>query len=39
MTDGYGAWWHVGIAGNSASESVQEAYKQKEVHLAQARKY
>ena len=39
MTDGYGAWWHVGIAGNSASESVQEAYKQKEIHLAQARKY
>ena len=39
MTDGYGAWWHVGIAGNSASESVQEAYKQKEAHLAQARKY
>ena len=39
MTDGYGAWWHVGIAGNSASESVREAYKQKEAHLAQARKY
>ena len=39
MTAGYGAWWHVGIAGVSDSEAVREAYKQKEAHLAQARKY
>lgn len=39
MTDGYGAWWHVGIADNSDSQSVREAYKQKGAHLAHARKY
>ena len=39
MTDGYGAWWHVGIASVSEKESVREAYKKKEENLAKARKY
>ena len=39
MTDGYGAWWHVGIASTSAKESVQNAYKAKEENLSKARKY
>lgn len=39
MTDGYGAWWHVGIASTSEKASVNEAYKQKEENLSKARKY
>lgn len=39
MTDGYGAWWHVGIAEHSDAETVNEAYKRKEAYLAEARKY
>ena len=39
MTDGYGAWWHVGIASTSAKESVQAAYKNKAENLSKARKY
>lgn len=39
MTDGYGAWWHVGIAATSAKTSVQEAYLEKEKNLKKARKY
>lgn len=39
MTDGYGAWWHVGIAGCSAYQTVTAAYNEKEAHLAEARKY
>ena len=39
MTDGYGAWWHVGIASVSGKESVCEAYKSKEENLSKARKY
>ena len=39
MTDGYGAWWHVGIASTSAKESVRNAYKSKEENLSKARKY
>lgn len=39
MTDGYGAWWHVGIASTSAKESVREAYKNKSENLSKARKY
>lgn len=39
MTDGYGAWWHVGVPEVSASESVQEAYKNKEFNRKKARKY
>ena len=39
MTDGYGAWWHVGIAGASEKKSVMDSYKQKEENLKKARKY
>ncbi|MBQ7638124.1 MAG: 3D-(3,5/4)-trihydroxycyclohexane-1,2-dione acylhydrolase (decyclizing) [Clostridia bacterium] len=39
MTDGYGAWWHVGIASTSGKESVNEAYKAKAENLSKARKY
>ncbi len=39
MTDGYGAWWNVGIASVSGKESVREAYKNKAENLSKARKY
>ncbi|TYT76625.1 3D-(3,5/4)-trihydroxycyclohexane-1,2-dione acylhydrolase (decyclizing) [Treponema phagedenis] len=39
MTDGYEAWWHVGIAETSNSKSVQNAYKNRITHLDSARKY
>lgn len=39
MTDGYGAWWHVGIASTSGKQSVQDAYKEKSENLSKARKY
>lgn len=39
MTDGYGAWWHVGIGKSQTIPSVQSAYENKELHLKQARKY
>ena len=39
MTDGYGAWWNVGIASTSKKPSVQEAYKNKTENLSKARKY
>ena len=39
MTDGYGAWWHVGLASTSESLSVKSAYEQKEENLSKARKY
>lgn len=39
MTDGYGAWWNVGIASVSEKVSVQEAYKNKTENLNKARKY
>ncbi len=39
MTDGYGAWWNVGLASVSESESVREAYKNKTENLKKARKY
>lgn len=39
MTDGYGAWWHVGIAETSNNPKVQLAYKEKEQNLQAARKY
>ena len=39
MTDGYDAWWHVGIASSSEIPGVQEAYRRKEENLAKARKY
>ena len=39
MTDGYGAWWNVGLASVSEIESVREAYKNKTENLKKARKY
>lgn len=39
MTDGYGAWWNVGIASVSDKDSVKEAYKNKSENLNKARKY
>ena len=39
MTDGYGAWWHVGIASTSAKESVNTAFENKEENLKKARKF
>lgn len=39
MTDGYGAWWHVGIASISKSEAVKQAYEDKNKNLKEARKY
>ncbi|MBD5460830.1 MAG: 3D-(3,5/4)-trihydroxycyclohexane-1,2-dione acylhydrolase (decyclizing) [Lachnospiraceae bacterium] len=39
MTDGYGAWWHVGVASTSRNEAVRDAYAGKEENLKKARKY
>ncbi len=39
MTDGYGAWWNVGIASVSQKQSVQAAYMNKKENFDKARKY
>lgn len=39
MTDGYGAWWHVGVASTSENEKVREAHERKKENLKKARKY
>lgn len=39
MTDGYDAWWHVGVPEVSESKKVQSAYESKEENLGKARKY
>lgn len=39
MTDGYGAWWHVGLASVSKSESVNKAFIEKEKNRKEARRY
>ncbi len=39
MTDGYGAWWHVGISSTSEKDAVKAAYKNKEENLSKARKF
>lgn len=39
MTNGYEAWWHVGVAAVSSNSKVQEAYQNKENQLKTARKY
>ncbi len=39
MTDGYGAWWHVGIASTSSKESVNTAFENKQENLRKARKF
>ncbi len=39
MTDGYGAWWNVGMAMESKSESVREAADEVLKYRKEARKY
>lgn len=39
MTDGYGAWWHVGLAETSENEKVRSACENKRKNLEKARKY
>ena len=39
MTDGYGAWWNVGVASVSEMESVRDAYKNISENLKNARMY
>ncbi len=39
MTDGYGAWWHVGIGDSATSQKIREAHQKKEENLEKARKY
>jgi len=39
MTKGYSAWWNVGVAEVSNSESVQKAYKENQIQLRKARLY
>ena len=39
MTDGYGAWWHVGIASTSSNKAVNAAYENKQENLKKARKF
>ena len=39
MTDGYGAWWHVGLAGVSENQAVVDSFNEKEKNLKKARKY
>jgi len=39
MTDGYGGWWHCGLAAANASEAGQAAYESKEAELKKARPY
>ncbi|MBQ4046000.1 MAG: 3D-(3,5/4)-trihydroxycyclohexane-1,2-dione acylhydrolase (decyclizing), partial [Lachnospiraceae bacterium] len=39
MTDGYGAWWDVGMSMAAIKESAQEAAKDVIEHRAEARKY
>ena len=39
MTDGYGAWWHVGAAAQAEKQSVRDAYENMVEMLAKARKY
>ncbi|WP_419955245.1 3D-(3,5/4)-trihydroxycyclohexane-1,2-dione acylhydrolase (decyclizing) [Neobacillus niacini] len=39
MTNGYDAWWHVGVAEVSKKESIQTAFTEKETALVKARAY
>lgn len=39
MTNGYGAWWRVGVAELSEKDGVKKARKELEDHLSEARKY
>ena len=39
MTDGYGAWWHCGVAAVPANDAEREAFEKKEEGLKRARRY
>lgn len=39
MAEGYGAWWHFGVASTSKSEQTQQACKDKDAKLQNARMY
>ena len=39
MTDGYGAWWHVGIGDSDRNAGIHAAYEDKVTHLVKARRY
>lgn len=39
MTDGYGAWWNVGVASVSENAAVCDAYAEKQKQLKKARQY
>ncbi|PLR80014.1 3D-(3,5/4)-trihydroxycyclohexane-1,2-dione acylhydrolase (decyclizing) [Bacillus canaveralius] len=39
MTDGYDAWWHVGVAEVSEQENVQKAFEAKQQKLQTAKQY
>ena len=39
MSEGYDAWWRVGVAEVSKSERVQAAYEEMQENIAKARLY
>ncbi|MDR3313684.1 MAG: 3D-(3,5/4)-trihydroxycyclohexane-1,2-dione acylhydrolase (decyclizing) [Oscillospiraceae bacterium] len=39
MTDGYGSWWHCGLAAITANETERAAYEKKEEELRKAKQY
>lgn len=39
MTDGYGAWWHVGIGKSETNKAIMNAFEHKQKNLLDARKY
>lgn len=39
MTDGYDSWWNVGVAEVAEKDSILAAFKDKQSHLEQAKKY
>ena len=39
MTDGYGAWWHVGVPAVSVNENVNKSFEEKENNRSKARRY
>lgn len=39
MTDGYNAWWHVGIGDNNTNDKIKGTYENKVKYLDAARKY
>ncbi|MBP2966841.1 thiamine pyrophosphate-dependent enzyme, partial [Acinetobacter baumannii] len=39
MTDGYDAWWHVGVAEESKETAIKNAFESKEENLKEAKQY